>query len=177
MTDSNVYDNRELSWLKFNQRVLEEAQDINVPLFERMRFISIFTSNLDEFFMVRVGSLYDQDLVDPQKCENKTGMNAARQLKEIARRVKDLLYLKAVFRKRNSPFAFSEHYRQEPPVPVLKEQSNIYRHSTQKQKRGKEKAACGNIECGMRQGFPPCYFPARTESEICSGGRCNTALH
>ena len=83
MTDSNVYDNRELSWLKFNQRVLEEAQDINVPLFERMRFISIFTSNLDEFFMVRVGSLYDQDLVDPQKCENKTGMNAARQLKEM----------------------------------------------------------------------------------------------
>ena len=51
MTDSNVYDNRELSWLKFNQRVLEEAQDINVPLFERMRFISIFTSNLDEFFI------------------------------------------------------------------------------------------------------------------------------
>lgn len=94
MTDSNVYDNRELSWLKFNQRVLEEAQDINVPLFERMRFISIFTSNLDEFFMVRVGSLYDQDLVGPQKCENKTGMTAARQLKEIARRVKDLLYIK-----------------------------------------------------------------------------------
>ena len=94
MTDSNVYDNRELSWLKFNQRVLEEAQDVNVPLFERMRFISIFTSNLDEFFMVRVGSLYDQDLVDPQKCENKTGMTAARQLKEIARRVKDLLYIK-----------------------------------------------------------------------------------
>ena len=92
MTDSNVYDNRELSWLKFNQRVLEEAQDVHVPLFERMRFISIFTSNLDEFFMVRVGSLYDQDLVDPSKCENKTGMTAARQLKEIARRVKDLLY-------------------------------------------------------------------------------------
>ena len=94
MTDSNIYDNRELSWLKFNQRVLEEAQDVNVPLFERMRFISIFTSNLDEFFMVRVGSLYDQDLVEPKKCENKTGMTAARQLKEIARRVRDLLYVK-----------------------------------------------------------------------------------
>ena len=94
MTDSNVYDNRELSWLKFNRRVLEEAQDVSVPLFERMRFISIFTSNLDEFFMVRVGSLYDQDLVEPKKCENKTGMTAARQLNEIARRVKDLLYIK-----------------------------------------------------------------------------------
>ena len=94
MTDSNVYDNRELSWLKFNRRVLEEAQDVSVPLFERMRFISIFTSNLDEFFMVRVGALYDQDLVEPKKCENKTGMTAARQLNEIARRVKDLLYIK-----------------------------------------------------------------------------------
>lgn len=94
MTDSNVYDNRELSWLKFNRRVLEEAQDANVPLFERLRFISIFASNLDEFFMVRVGSLYDQDLVEPKKCENKTGMTAARQLKEIARKVKDLLFIK-----------------------------------------------------------------------------------
>lgn len=71
MTDSNVYDNRELSWLKFNRRVLEEAQDVSVPLFERMRFISIFTSNLDEFFMVRVGSLYDQDLVEPKNAKTR----------------------------------------------------------------------------------------------------------
>ena len=91
---SKVYDNRELSWLKFNERVLEEAQDESVPLFERLRFVSIFSSNLDEFFMVRVGSLYDQMLVAPDKAENKTNMTPEEQLSEIARRVSHLLSLK-----------------------------------------------------------------------------------
>ncbi len=109
MTQENIYDNRELSWLKFNQRVLEEAQDNNVPLFERLRFVSIFCSNLDEFFMVRVGSLYDQMLVDPGKKENKTGLTSGEQLEKIAERVRELLVVKdsafADIMKSLSPYA------------------------------------------------------------------------
>ena len=88
------YDNRELSWLKFNERVLEEAQDIETPLFERLRFVQIFCSNLDEFFMIRVGSLNDKLLFDPKDRENKTNMTAKEQLTEIAARVKELLPVK-----------------------------------------------------------------------------------
>ena len=77
------YANRELSWLKFNERVLDEAASKNVPLCERMAFFSIFQSNLDEFFMVRVGALYDQMLVDKDARENKTGMTSEEQLKAI----------------------------------------------------------------------------------------------
>lgn len=80
---AGCYSNRELSWLKFNGRVLEEAEDPAVPLAERLTFASIFQSNLDEFFMVRVGSLHDQMLYSPDLCENKTGMNSEEQIAAI----------------------------------------------------------------------------------------------
>lgn len=77
------YANRELSWLKFNERVLDEAASHHVPLCERMAFFSIFQSNLDEFFMARVGALYDQMLADNHARENKTWMTSEEQLQAI----------------------------------------------------------------------------------------------
>ena len=79
----NYTQNRELFWLKFNQRVLEEAKDSSVPLLERMKFVSIFTSNLDEFFMIRVGSLYDMSLTDNSTIDSRSGMNPKEQLDAI----------------------------------------------------------------------------------------------
>ena len=87
---SNVYMNRELSWLKFNERVLEEAENPEVPLCERMTFVSIYQSNLDEFFRVRVGSLQDQMLISTEIRENKTKMTSAEQIRAIIKVVKKL---------------------------------------------------------------------------------------
>lgn len=80
------YKNRELSWLDFNKRVLEEAEDKSNPLCERMNFVSIFKSNLDEFFMVRVGSLYDSMMFSGNPKENKTNMTAKEQLGAVSER-------------------------------------------------------------------------------------------
>lgn len=89
--NSNPYVNRELSWLRFNERVLEEAEDSRLPLFERMRFISIFGSNLDEFFMVRVGGLSDAVAITPDSIDKKSQMTAAEQLDMVYSEVRNIM--------------------------------------------------------------------------------------
>ena len=96
----NIYkDNRELSWLKFNDRVLMQAKDESVPLGERLTFISIFQTNLDEFFRVRMGFLFDQALFYPALKENKTNMTSSEQIKACERKVKYL------YKKRDKIYA------------------------------------------------------------------------
>ena len=85
------YNNRELSWLAFNERVLEEAEDEENPLLERLKFLAIFSSNLDEFFMVRVAGLQDQIRAGFHKPENKSGLTPKEQLAKIAERTQALV--------------------------------------------------------------------------------------
>ncbi|MGN0710029.1 MAG: polyphosphate kinase 1 [Anaerovoracaceae bacterium] len=89
--DYTYTQNRELSWLNFNRRVLEEAAFDRVPALERLKFVSIFTSNMDEFFMVRVGSLFDLSQVSPDKIDNKTGWTPEEQLKAIYKEIPGLI--------------------------------------------------------------------------------------
>lgn len=84
-----IYVNREYSWLLFDRRVLDQARDLTNPLLERCKFLSIAGSNLDEFFMVRVGSLYNENLSEPEETENKTDLTAAKQLEGICAEVKE----------------------------------------------------------------------------------------
>ncbi len=87
LPDTRYTQDRELSWLKFDQRVLDEARDPSVPLMERLKFAAIFTSNLDEFFMVRVGSLTDMSLMKEEPVDSKSGRTPRQQLQAIFRAV------------------------------------------------------------------------------------------
>lgn len=84
----NYTQNRELSWLRFDQRVLEEARDKSVPLLERMKFVAIFTSNLDEFFMIRVGSLYDMVQTDEKHRDSRSGMTPQERWMQSMKRLR-----------------------------------------------------------------------------------------
>ena len=86
----NCFTNRELSWLEFNHRVLMNASNPLVPLCERLNFFSIFQSNLDEFFMVRIGSLHDQKLLDDGSRENKTGMRPSSQIEAALAKIRSI---------------------------------------------------------------------------------------
>ncbi len=145
---NNIYmQNRELSWLTFNERILEEAQDETVPLYERLKFVSIFTSNLDEFFMIRVGSLTDLSIVEKDNHDNKTGMSARQQLEKIYVRTaqlykkRDEIYIELEHQLRNSNLfnleikelvksekKYIEKYYKEYILPILSPQVINSRH-------------------------------------------------
>lgn len=133
--------NRELSWLRFNDSVLDEAVDERVPLLERLKFVSIFTSNLDEFFMIRVGSLHDQEALGSTAIDKKSGMTASQQLTAIYAAVRPLyakrerifrdidrqlrpygIYQLSYGELENSERAFLQEYYESNVAPILSPQ-------------------------------------------------------
>ena len=133
--------NRELSWLRFNDSVLDEAVDERVPLLERLKFVSIFTSNLDEFFMIRVGSLHDQEALGSTAVDKKSGMTASQQLTAIYAAVRPLyakrerifrdidrqlrpygIYQLSYGELENSERAFLQEYYESNVAPILSPQ-------------------------------------------------------
>ncbi len=91
LDDPSLYINRELSWLEFNRRVLEEAQDQQVPLLERLKFLAIFSSNLDEFFMVRVGGLQQKVQARIAQGSGADRMPPSQQLERIGQMVRQMV--------------------------------------------------------------------------------------
>ncbi|MFC0473500.1 RNA degradosome polyphosphate kinase [Halalkalibacter kiskunsagensis] len=112
INNPTFYNNRELSWLAFNERVLEEAIDERNPLLERLKFLAIFSSNLDEFFMVRVAGLKDQVKAGYNRPENKAGLTPKQQLKHISEKNHRLVKLQdTVYTKTLVPLLFHEGFQ------------------------------------------------------------------
>ncbi len=112
LNNPTFYNNRELSWLAFNERVLEEAIDEKNPILERLKFLAIFSSNLDEFFMVRVAGLKDQVKAGYNKPENKAGLTPKQQLKHIADKNHKLVHLQdTVYSETIVPMLFHEGFQ------------------------------------------------------------------
>lgn len=97
--DYSYTQDRELSWLKFNERVLNEVKNKDIPLLERLKFLEIYTNNLDEFYMVRVGTIYDMDLLKPKKKDSRSNMTPAEQLVAIDHEVRKLEKTKVLYYK------------------------------------------------------------------------------
>jgi len=117
--------NRELSWLRFNRRVLEEAISPEVPLFERFFYLSVFTTNLDEFFMVRVGSFHDLSVTGAEYTDNKTGMNAEEVLAEIFDAVRPLYKSRDTFFAASESELATEGVRRLKPEELSEEESEL----------------------------------------------------
>src|SRR5215217_3973051 len=117
LDDPSLYFNRELSWLEFNRRVLEEAQDARVPLLERLKFLAIFSSNLDEFFMVRVGGLMQKVHAGITRSSGADKMLPTEQLERISQTVGELIH---------------EQYRvlMEEVLPALEQEGIVIRSGT-----------------------------------------------
>ncbi|WED56402.1 RNA degradosome polyphosphate kinase [Exiguobacterium profundum] len=105
------FNNRELSWLDFNERVLEEAMDERNPLMERLKFLAIFSSNLDEFYMVRVGGLKDEVLAGFNRPEDKTGLTPKQQIKSISVRAQELVETQYATYKKITKQLSNQHVR------------------------------------------------------------------
>lgn len=131
MTDYSYTQNRELSWLKFNLRVMEEALDESVPLFEKLKFLQIFCSNLDEFMMVRVGGLTDLSMLKEDREDNKSGLTAAEQLQLIFESIQSMdLYGKKdqIFKKVENQFRENGYYNLEIEELSKAQKSALYKH-------------------------------------------------